>query len=183
MCALADTAICICVQREVNIAVQKEEGVVMSRYVCWYLIFAKRSGFSLRLTWRWATPSMWLLSSQILHVRFQPDKERLVGLCALLQYDRSFCLMEKANWMQSYVRKAFLFCTNTLGSCVPCASPSKHAGLGRLRFYGRNNYSLLFLYSYIHFSLHANANCSISQIAHILTNACLNQMLGIISKS
>ena len=136
MCALADTAICICVQREVNIAVQKEEGVVISRYVCWYLIFAKRSGFSLRLTWRWATPSTWLLSSQILHVRFQPDKERLVGLCALLQYDRSFCLMEKANWMQSYVRKAFLFCTNTLGSCVPCASPSKHAGLGRLRFYG-----------------------------------------------
>ena len=134
MCDLADTAICICVQREVNIAVQKEEGVVISRYVCWYLIFAKRSGFSLRLTWRWATPSMWLLSSQILHVRFQPDKERLVGLCALLQYDRSFCLMEKANWMQSYVRKTFLFCTNTLGSCVPCASPSKHAGLGRLRF-------------------------------------------------
>jgi len=73
--------------------------------------------------------------SEILHVRFQPDKERLVGLCALLQYDRSFYLMGKTNWMQSYVRKTSLFTSNTLGSCVPCASPSKHAGLGRLRFY------------------------------------------------
>ena len=51
------------------------------------------------------------VTSQILHVRFQPDKDVdcLVGLCALLRYDRSFCLIEKVNWMHIYVRKTSLY--------------------------------------------------------------------------
>ena len=69
------------------------------------------------------------MTSQLLHVRFQPEKVRVVGLGFNKinpVVSKVGGVMDNTKWEQSYVRITSFFCTDALESCVqPMKTPTK----------------------------------------------------------